>query len=75
MSYCQWEHARSDLEQCVDAFEEEGQDLVDELVKDKKNGYPHEYDSFIALREMAEKFIEMFDAHDVPMGVEQEVDR
>lgn len=66
MSYCQWENAHADFSQSVNAFEEQGQELIDELVEGYQTGYPHEYRAFIAMRELAENFIRMCDNHDIP---------
>lgn len=66
MSYCQWENAQQNFCQSVEAFDEEGQSLIDELVDGYETGYPHEYRAFIALRELAENFIRMCDNYDIP---------
>lgn len=72
MSYCQWENAASDLRQCLDTFEEEGQAMIDELRRDHANGYPHEWLAFRSIIEMVDEFKALVESHELDGDIPEE---
>lgn len=72
MSYCRFQNTANDLQDCIDALAEGGQQMIDRLYTDLTNGYPEEHQAFIRLAKLCRDFYldtQHYIIHDEKIGL------